>query len=155
MSTTRWGLWLSWCGRSISRRRELDGCTNPTPIYRIMHVDNLRICLRREGLHASNHTPEDGLVYRTIHNKDIQLDRKARVVPCGPGGVIHDYVPFYFGPRSPMLFQLHTGRVDGYNEGQEPLVYVVSTAQDVADANLGFVCLTDMALLVLRSGLTT
>lgn len=112
---------------------------NPTPIYRILHVDNLPICLQRAALHAPLHTPNDGLVYRTIHNIDIQTKRQARRISCGPNGVIHDYVSFYFGPRSPMLFQLHTGRVEGYTEGQAPLVYLVSTAQGVAASGAGFV----------------
>lgn len=47
--------------------------------------------------------------------------------------------PFYFGERSPMLYQLHTGRVTGYNEGQESLIYLVSTAQRVQQQNLPFV----------------
>jgi hypothetical protein len=38
-----------------------------------------------------------------------------------------------------MLFQLHTGRVEGYREGQAPLIYIVSTVQTVMSANLGFV----------------
>lgn len=111
----------------------------PTPIYRFLHVDNLPVCLRRGALHAPNHTPEDGLLYRTIHNVDIQAQRQIRPIPCGPGGVIHDYVSFYFGPRSPMLFQLHTGWLSGYTEGQQPLIYAVSTAQDVAERGIGFV----------------
>jgi len=31
-----------------------------------MHVDNLATLLRRGGLHAANHTPNDGLLYRTM-----------------------------------------------------------------------------------------
>jgi hypothetical protein len=111
----------------------------PTPIYRIMHVDNLCVCLRRGGLHASNHTPDDGLPYRTIHNTSIQQHRRTTRIPCGPGGVVHDYVPFYFGFRSPMMLQLKTGRVPGYDEGQEPLIYLESTAQVVQKSNRGFV----------------
>lgn len=38
-----------------------------------------------------------------------------------------------------MLFQLKTGWVPGYNEGQEPLIYLVSAAQAVAETNAGFV----------------
>lgn len=34
----------------------------PTTIYRVMHVDNLSVCLERGGLHAPNHAPDDGLV---------------------------------------------------------------------------------------------
>jgi len=104
---------------------------SPTPIYRFLHIDNLATCLKRGALHAPIHTPNDGLPYKTIHNVDIQERRRIQRIPCGPRGVIHDYVSFYFGPRSPMLLQLHTGRVDGYTEGQEPLIYVVSTAQAV------------------------
>ena len=38
-----------------------------------------------------------------------------------------------------MLLQLKTGRVEGYSEGQGPLVYLVSTAQAVRDSGAGFV----------------
>jgi len=111
----------------------------PTPIYRFLHVDNLPTCLKRGALYAPNHTPNDGLTYKTIHNEDIQKRRKSQPIRCGPRGVIHDYVSFYFGPRSPMLFQLHTGRVAGYGERQEPLIYLVSTAQAVQTSGAGFV----------------
>jgi hypothetical protein len=112
---------------------------SPTPIYRIIHIDNLDICLQRRGLYAPNFTPNDGLVYQTIHNTDIQRQRQAFCLNCGPCGTIHDYVPFYFGLLSPMLFQLKTGWVAGYNGGQEPIIYLVSTAQAVHRAGTGFV----------------
>jgi hypothetical protein len=111
----------------------------PTPIFRLVHVDNLDTLLRRGGLHAPKHTPDDGLPYRTIHNVDIQAERRIRSITCGPGGTIHDYVSFYFGYRSPMLFQLKTGWVPGYNEGQEPLIYLVSSVQKVLEADHLFV----------------
>jgi ssDNA thymidine ADP-ribosyltransferase, DarT len=102
-------------------------------------VDNLPVILQRGGLHAPNHVPDDGLVYRTIHNVDIQNVRQIRRIPLGLCGTIHDYVPFYFGPRSPMLYQLYTGWVSGYNEGQSPLIYLVSTVQAVDKAGLSWV----------------
>ena len=111
----------------------------PTPIYRIVHIDNLPMLLERQGLHAPNSQPNDGNPYRIIHNEEIQAKRRQRQVPCGPQGVIHDYVPFYFGPRSPMLFQLHTGWVKDYTDGQEPIIYLVSTVQRVVEAGLPFV----------------
>jgi ssDNA thymidine ADP-ribosyltransferase, DarT len=111
----------------------------PTPIYRLVHIDNLAACLVRGGMYAPNHTPADGRAYRTIHREDIQEGRRTREVPKGPRGTVHDYVPFYFGPRSVMLYQLQTGWVAGYQEGQAPLVHLVSTCQAVADEGLGFV----------------
>ena len=38
-----------------------------------------------------------------------------------------------------MLFQLKTGRVQGYTEGQEPLIYLVSSVQTIHEAGLQFV----------------
>jgi len=111
----------------------------PTPIYRLLHIDNLPIVLRRGGLHAPNLTPQDGLPYHTIHNTDVQAARRVCTIPRGPGGTVHDYVPFYFGYLSVMLLNLKTGRVAGYNEGQEPLIYLVSTAQSIADSGTEFV----------------
>lgn len=119
---------------------------DPTPILRFIHVDNLEICLRRNGLHAPNFTPEDGLKYRPIHNVEIQQARHQRPVRCGPGGVLHDYIPFYFGYLSPMMLQLQTGKVPDYNEGQEPLIYLVSTCQAVQVSGARFVFTNGHAL---------
>ena len=112
---------------------------DPTPILRFIHKDNLGLYLRRGGIHAPNNTPDDGLPYKTIHSVDIQSKRSALQIPCGAQGCIHDYVPFYFGYLSPMMLNLKTGRVVGYNEGQEPLIYLVSTAQDIQRSGKTFV----------------
>jgi hypothetical protein len=111
----------------------------PTKLYRIVHWSCLRTILTRGALHAPNTTPNDGLPYRTIHSVNVQANRHIKQIPCGPRGTAHDYVPFYFGPLSVMLLNLKTGRVAGYDEGQEPLVYLVSSVQAVVNAGLGFV----------------
>lgn len=112
---------------------------HPTPILRFTHVDNLDTIIRRGGLHAPNHVPNDGLSYRFCHSAAIQSARAQTPVRLGPCGTIHDYVPFYFGCLSPMLLNLKTGRVEGYSEGQDPLVYLVSSAQAVEAAGIRFV----------------
>ena len=112
---------------------------NPTWLYRLVHVDNLATLLTRGVLHAPHSTPNDGLPYRPIHNVSVQASRHVRQIPCGPGGTIHDYLPFYFGPLSVMLLNLKTGRVAGYTEGQEPLVYLLTMAQAVQQAGCRFV----------------
>lgn len=112
---------------------------NPTPILRFAHVDNLDTIIRRGGLHAPHHVPEDGLPYRFCHSVEVQNARAEVPVGLGPGGTIHDYVPFYFGCLSPMMLNLKTGRVGGYSEGQDPLIYLVSSAQAVQVAGVKFV----------------
>lgn len=115
------------------------GPPTPTLLYRLVHVDNLATLLRRAALHAPNSTPNDGLPYRPIHNPNVQVSRHAKPITCGPGGTCHDYVPFYFGPLSVMLLNLKTGRVQGYDEGQAPLIYLVTSVERVQESGCQFV----------------
>jgi hypothetical protein len=101
-------------------------------------VDNLDTIIKSGGLHAPNHVPNSGLPYRLCHDAEVHGARAAVNITVGPRGTIHDYVPFYFGYLSPMMLKLKTGRVHGYYEGQEPLIYLVSSAQAVQTAGLGF-----------------
>lgn len=55
-------------------------------------------------------------------------------VSCGPGGTVGEYVPFYFAPRSPMLFRIQRGGVEGVSSDPARLVYVVSSAEAVVEA---------------------
>jgi hypothetical protein len=110
-----------------------------TYIYRLVHIGNLPTLLARGGLHAPSQLHTDGLPYRATHNVALQSRRRTVRIPCGPGGTIGDYVPFYFGRHTPMLLQLATGQVAGYDEGQEPIVHLVSTVESVQEARLAFV----------------
>ena len=75
----------------------------PTPILRFVHVNNLPTLIHCGGLHAPNASPTTGLPYRSIHDTEVQGARANVTIDCGPGGVITDYVPFYFGYLSPMM----------------------------------------------------
>lgn len=103
------------------------------------HIDNLDTLLQRGALHAPSTAPADGLLYRSIHDANVQKNRSVVPIPCGPGGTCSDYVSFYFGERSPMLYRIATGWVDGYKGGERPIVYLVSTAQIIESMNLRFV----------------
>lgn len=109
-----------------------------TLIYRIVHVDNLATLVRRRGLHAPARSPDDGLPYLAIHDEAIRVRRGGRPVPCGPGGDIDDYVSFYLGPRSPMLYRISRGTVT-YEGGQRPIVYLVSSVERLQELGLRFI----------------
>lgn len=108
----------------------------PTRIYHFTHIGNLQSILESGGLVCHNRcqTQRVGVAHEHIQNR-----RRRRQVPCGPGGNLHDYVPFYFGLRSPMLYAIHGGRVACYEGGQGELVYLVSSVQRIVKAGLGFV----------------
>jgi hypothetical protein len=66
---------------------------------------------------------------------DAIKGRRQRVeVPRGPGGKVCDYVPFYFAPRSPMLFRISRGGVEGVSSDQRRIVYFVSSTETVLGA---------------------
>lgn len=104
---------------------------NKTLICRITHFDNLDGILRRKGIYAPKFQPNDGIGFKEIHHVGIQSQRAVTKVTCGPCGYIHDYVPFYFSPRSPMLYAIYKNNVDGYNEGQKPVIYICSYAETI------------------------
>jgi len=81
----------------------------------------------------------DPISYCNIAHATIQDRRAQTVVPCGPGGYLHDYVPFYFAPRSPMLYAIHCGNVEDCTASQADIVYLVSSAESVAASELEFV----------------
>ncbi len=111
----------------------------PTRIYRIIHIDNLKILFDRNGLYAPSEEPLDGKVYKVIHDVEVQKKRRVKQIQCGPKGFLHDYVPFYFGYHSPMLLKLHTGQIAGFSEGQESIIYLVSHAQEVSHCKERFI----------------
>ncbi|HYW15896.1 MAG TPA: DUF4433 domain-containing protein [Allosphingosinicella sp.] len=70
-------------------------------VYHFTHRNNLEHILRH-GFVAKNH-PEFPKHVRSVAAETIQERRSTMPVPCGPRGLIHDYVPLYFGSLSPML----------------------------------------------------
>ncbi len=77
-------------------------------IFRITHIDNLQT-IAKQGLVCRSRCRSDS-AFRSIGNPDVIERRRNRAVPEYPGGVLDDYVPFYFTPRSPMLLNIKTGR---------------------------------------------
>lgn len=109
-----------------------------TAIYHITHARNLAGIAGRGGLCCDRIRIAEGITNVNIAHAGIKQWRMARAVKAGPGGVIADYVPFYFAPRSPMLYSINGGYVAGYTEGQRLVVHLVSSAEAVKAAGLRF-----------------
>lgn len=105
----------------------------PTPIFRFFHLDNLHVYLKRGRLCSPNTVLNDGIEYRPIHEVDIQNKRANTAIPCGNNGVIHDYIPFYLGPRAPMLLKISNGL------NQAEIVYLYCSAQQVVESGCSVV----------------
>jgi ssDNA thymidine ADP-ribosyltransferase, DarT len=111
----------------------------PTDIFHITCVSNLTSILSKGGLYAKNQHQQKGINYIDIAYQNIQDSRANTRVPCGARGNLHDYVPFYFAPRSPMLYAIHGGNVNNYPHGQESIIHLVSKAQSTQRISCRFV----------------
>lgn len=66
--------------------------------YHMTHVDNLPSILSAGEIKAKNRIKENE--YKRLSNDDVQKRRAKRVVNSLP---LHDYVPLYIGPKTPMV----------------------------------------------------
>jgi hypothetical protein len=100
----------------------------PQPkLYHITHIDNLVSIVESGYLYSDSARLQQGLAHHNIGMSEIKQQRLARrEVHCHPGTWVGDYVPFYFCPRSIMLYLLHKGNHPGldYHGGQRPIVHL-------------------------------
>ena len=111
----------------------------PTRIYHITHAKNLLPIIASGGLQSCQVLKDQQTAYTNIAHQGIQDRRAIREVSCGEKGTLHDYVPFYFAPRSPMLYAILKGTVEGYQDGQCPIIYLSSTVQTIQQNSIPFV----------------
>lgn len=110
------------------------------PIYRMVHIDNVPFIVQN-GLWPKLSSVVDP-DFVPIGNPDI-IDKRTNK-PIGiepPGGVLGEYVPFYFSGHSPMLYNIITGY--GVKQvSQRDIVFIICDALDIIDAGIPF-CYTD------------
>ncbi len=108
-------------------------------ILHMTHGKNLGSILEHKGLWSKNHKPETVELSVDISHSHIQERRFRKIVPCGPRGNLHDYVPFYFGTRSPMLYAHYQKNVPSNPDGQRAIIYLVADAEETIAAGHPFV----------------
>lgn len=112
---------------------------NPEAIYlyRITHYQNLEHILHH-GLLCPNH-PQADPNYLGIGDKSLIQVRNALAIPIPPGGSMRDYVAFYFGAHSPMLYQIKTGNEGVPKLPQGEIIYLVCQMSKIIENDLPFV----------------
>ncbi len=97
-------------------------------LFHITHIANLPAILRAGVLWSDLKRIELGFECSLIGMSSIKQRRLGLPVKCHEGTTVGDYVPFYFCPRSIMLFLLHKGNhLDlTYHGGQSPIVHLTS-----------------------------
>ena len=99
--------------------------TNPK-IYHITHLENLGQIIDG-GLWSDAERIRRGLACTIVGMKEIKRRRLEELeVDCHPATRVGEYVPFYFCPRSIMLYLLHVGNHPdvSYRGGQRLIVHL-------------------------------
>jgi hypothetical protein len=102
-------------------------------IYLFTSLNNLESIIS-EGLLSTNLKIENGVDHENVANNEIQERRKTMNVTCGPKGVVHDYVPFYFAKITPMLLNI----VKSKNIDQIDIIYLAIPIERVMDRDVVF-----------------
>ncbi|MCG3127351.1 MAG: hypothetical protein CHACPFDD_02210 [Phycisphaerae bacterium] len=95
-------------------------------IYHITHLRNVAQIVEAGKLWSDAKRIELGLNCDVVGMSHIKRRRLEEIeVDCHAGTHVGDYVPFYFCPRSIMLYILHMGNHPdlNYTEGQQPIVH--------------------------------
>jgi len=69
-------------------------------------------------------------------------------VPIDPGGSLDDYIPFYFTPYSPMLYNIRTGYAGIKKRSNHEIVILVSSLPTLEDHAIRYVFTDRHAYLV-------
>lgn len=112
---------------------------SPVRLFHITAIANLPAICAAGALLSKNQGAANGIAYQNIAHQGAQGARSIKSVPNPPGGQVHDYVPFYFAPRSPMLRAIEGGRVAGCNWKQADIVHFETTVERVTAGDEDFV----------------
>lgn len=106
-------------------------------IFRITHVKNVPWILKH-GLHCkSSKTADPNFV--PIGMADLIAKRATHTVPIKPGGSLGDYVPFYFTPKSIMMYNIKTGHGNVIKRDNSEVVVMVSSLHKLKDMAVPFI----------------
>jgi len=110
-------------------------------LYHFTHIDNIA-AIFDSGYLSCDAVSRQGLTRTEVGDPEIKDARRRRRIPGSAGGQVGDYVPFYFAPRSPMMYRIacdHRDAIVGrYAQGDRPLVYLLTTTHAVIEAGLAW-----------------
>ena len=98
-------------------------------IYRIVHFDNLEFIFKN-GIYTADYM-DAGRTYVDIGSSEIIETRKNFPVRIENYGFIGDYIPFYFGRQSIMLYNILTGYSGIKKQLPVDIVYICCKLSEV------------------------
>lgn len=102
--------------------------------FRITHIDNIPHIVRNGIVKADSPLRDEH--YVSIGDRQIIRVRSEMVVK---GYRISDYIPFYLGPRSPMLYVIQHGYNGVQRVEPENIVYCIIRLDDLINSDVDYI----------------
>jgi len=103
-------------------------------LFRMTHIENIPHILQYGITHINSKNKNPS--YKTIGDTSLISTRELFSLPDKT--VLGDYIPFYFGPRMPMLYVMQKGYNGVVATNPEDIVYCISSIQKITDYNLKY-----------------
>lgn len=95
-------------------------------VFRLTHIDNIKYIMSKGLVRASSPLRDENYVsIGDVQVIQVRKDRKFQ------GCQLSDFMPFYFGPRSPMLYVIQHGYNGVRKVKPEDIVYCVVRIEDI------------------------
>lgn len=97
--------------------------------FRIVHIDNIPYILENGIVNTAKSTKKDDSYISIGDESLIEMRRNQNIIHTE--SCIGDYIPFYFGPRTPMLYTIQHGYNGVRKCDATNLVYLVLKISDI------------------------
>ena len=104
-----------------------------TVAMRMVHIKNIPHILAHGITHRGSEQANKD--YIPIGDSSLIVSRSEWKIP-NTDYYLGDYIPFYFGPRTPMLYEIQHGFNNVKRRNPEEIVYCIISLQDVIDKRL-------------------
>jgi hypothetical protein len=108
-------------------------------VYHFTHMDNIHQIYADGAIYADTVIANGSQSPIECADQGIKSRRRTMPVKVAPYGFVADYVPFYFAPRSPMMYSIARGNVSTFEGSADELVYLVTTIRAVQDSGIPWV----------------
>lgn len=104
-------------------------------LYRMIHIENI------------HHVLQYGITHRTSPNANVDfipigdnslISRRNSII-LNNGKLLGDYIPFYFGARSPMLYVIQKGFNGVKKTLPENIVYCITSVYEILISQIDFI----------------
>lgn len=116
-------------------------------IYHLSCIENLESIIQNGMIFSNRMIHLNKILVKDISYTGIQDKREKQEVPLPPYGNLHDYVPFFFCPRPPLLYPIKSKIHESFHGDQSSILHLVTSINKVIAQDSQFVFTDGQAIM--------